>query len=277
VELARSALAVVIAGFVALGACSSGKSRVVEDAKSVQPPIVRDAGVVAPTTGYRVDAPSFAKGDVQIRVEWHDVPAVARAPEGRTSCGTPHQAAVAPTTTWGIPDAIVMIDVDHGKPLAEPEARVVSTGCAVTPRVVLAAKTLLVASVADKPTQLSLIRTAPARPLGGAATANPAAARAIDLPIAGHEVAAALEPDSIFTLGGDPKDADPATIVVPSTPYYAITEANGQVIGRDIPVGSFPVVALLPARGGQPARIQRGMVTIVAGGLAEVTVDLTNQ
>jgi hypothetical protein len=276
VGLSRHAVAGVT-GLLAIAACSSGKPHVVEDAKSVQPP-ARDAAVVAPTGPYRAVSSEFAKGDVQIRVEWHDVPTVARANEGRTACGTPRAPTVAPTTTWGIPEAIVMIDVDHGKPLAEPDApesRVVLASCALTPRVVIAGKTLHVASTASEPARLALTRMSSARPLG-AAGAPDASARAIQLPIAGHEVAVTLEPDSSYVLAGDPKDADAATILVPPTPYYAVTEANGQVVVRDVPVGSYPVVALLPARSGQPARMQRGMVTVVAGGLAETTVDLTN-
>src|ERR1043165_878967 len=55
--------------------------------------------------------PPTGNGDVQLRVEWKDVPIEARASAGRTPCNTPRAPSVAPTTTWGAPDIVVMIDV----------------------------------------------------------------------------------------------------------------------------------------------------------------------
>ena len=80
---------------VALAACSSGRAKAVEDARTAAHP--------EPTPKPASDAPAIVSGagDVQIRVEWHDVPAVVRASPGRTMCGTALAAAVAPTTTWG--------------------------------------------------------------------------------------------------------------------------------------------------------------------------------
>ena len=96
-------------------------------------------------------------------------------------------------------------------------------------------------------------------------------AHSIQLPVVGHEVSLRLRPDAVTSIEAA---EDVAIVVTPAQPYYAITEANGQVILRDVPVGTFEVRALLPARGGQAARVARGTVTVVAGGLAEVTLSL---
>jgi hypothetical protein len=260
----RCALIVLIV----LAACSSGAPRSAEDhAGSAAPP--KTAPAPAPVGPYRAETAAFAKGDVQVRVEWPNVPIAARASPGRTACGTASAAAVAPTTTWGIPDAFVAIDVDRGKPLAEPTARVVLADCALSPRAVIAGASLVVASEVDQPASLTIARAGSARPL---APADGSGALPIDLPIAGHAVAVPLAADAIYTLAGS--GVEPAWIVTASQPYVAVTEASGQVVLRDVPVGTFQVEALLPARAGQPARFGHASVTVAANALADVTVEL---
>lgn len=259
----------------ACAACSgrgATKPRVVEDAPVVAKPVV-------PAGPYKVDA-TFDKGDVQIRVEWKDVPVEARAAPGRTACGTAKVAAVAPTTTWGIPDVVVMIDANHGKAMsgsgsgsgreAESRSRIVFEHCALSPRIAIVESPLIIASAMDAPAKLTFAKLAPARPLVAPAAPAPQGT-SIQLPIAGHEASVALEPDSITELRSD---EDSAIAIVAPTPYYAITEANGQVILRDVPVGTFEISVWLPARAGQPARIARGKVTVTSGALAEITLSL---
>ena len=261
-----------------LAACSGSgakKPRVIEDAAAAKP--------VVPAGPYKVDA-TFDKGDVQIRVEWKDVPVEARASAGRTACGTAKVAAVAPTTTWGIPDVVVMIDTNHGKPMTPPASgsgsttatasasgsRIILEHCALSPRVALVDSPLIVASAMDAPASLTVAKLGAARPL--AIPLAPASKPVtIMLPIAGHEAAVALDADSISELRSDD---DAAIAVVPPTPYYAVTEASGQVVLRDVPVGTFEIAAWLPARAGQSARAARGKVTVTAGALAEVTLTL---
>jgi hypothetical protein len=248
-----------------LAACSS-KAHAVEDAKSAKP---RDAAVMVPSGPYRTET-SFPKGDVQIRVEWHDVPTVARASAGRTPCGTARAPSVSPTTTWGIPDALVMIDLDHGKAPVDPQARVVLEHCELSPRIALAGTAVTIASAMEAPVQVSLGGGQPARPLD----APPAKTQplAIQLPVIGHAVTAPLELGTIYTIT-TPDSA--ALVVAAPTPYYAVTEPTGQVVLRDVPVGTFAVAALVPARAGQPARTGKATVTVTADALAEVTIDVT--
>jgi hypothetical protein len=252
---------------IAVAACSGGgakKPRVVEDAPAVA------AKPVLPAGPYKVDA-TFDKGDVQIRVEWKDVPVEARASAGRTACGTGKPAAVAPTTTWGIPDVVVMIDANHGKAMTASEGtRIVLEHCALAPKVAIVESPVLVASAMDAPVKLTAAKLGAARPLA-ISTAVAPAGTSVQLPIAGHEAALALDADSINELRSD---EDSAIAIVAPTPYYAITEANGQVVLRDVPVGTFEIAAWLPARAGQPARAAHGKVTVTAGALAEVTLSL---
>jgi hypothetical protein len=247
-------------------ACSGGKPKAVEDARKTGEGAPRDAAPLAP---YRVDADAKV-GDVQIRVEWRNVPVVARSSPERTSCGTPRAPSVAPTTTWGIPEVFVSIEVDHGKPLAPGRARVVLDPCALAPRVAVAGTTLALASAADAPAAVEL-GTHSLLPLGNAAIGG--TPTKIYLPVAGHEVEAPLEAGAVYVVAAS--GTDPAYVVAAKTPYVAITEATGHVVIRDVPIGTHPVRAWLPERGRQPARSAAGTVTVGEGALAEVTVDLT--
>ena len=263
----------------ACAACSGGgakKPHVIEDAPAVAKAPVAP---VVPAGPYKVDD-KFDKGDAQIRVEWKDTPVEARASSGRTACGTARAAAVAPTTTWGIPDVVVMIEVNHGKaPVGAGTgsgsgstagaSRVVLEHCALSPRVAIVESPWIIASAMDAPAKVTIGRLGAARAL--AIPAGAAKASTILLPVAGHEAAVSLDPDSIAELKSDD---DSAIAVVAPTPYYAVTEANGQVVLRDVPVGTFDVAAWLPARAGQAARAAHGKITVTAGSLAEVTLSL---
>jgi hypothetical protein len=258
-EVNRPAFIVLVV-LVVLVACSSGKPHAIEDVPAGSASFGSAAIALTPIShgAYRAESAEFAKGDVQVRVEWKDTPTVARASPGRTTCGTPRAPAVAPTTTWGIPEAIVWIDVDHGKPLVDAKPRIVLEHCALAPRVALAGASMVVASAADAPAQVALET--------GSATLP------IELPVAGHSVEVPLTAGSTYELVG--RAAEPAWIVAAPQPYYAITEASGQVMLRDVPVGTFAVRALVPARGGEVARSGHGTVTVAGGSATEVTVVL---
>jgi len=217
---------------VALAACSGGKPKVAtsEDAKPVVHPgdaaTVRDAAPIPP-----------GKGDVSIRVEWHDVPVEARA-------GKPCGPDVSPTTTWGIPDAVVAL---AGSAASSPAAvgRVVVGRC-ITPRVQIASETLAIASGLQQPTALSFDD------------------KPVLLPIAGHEVTASLAPGRHELVEGD------AHAWVVTEPLAAITDGSGVAILRDVPTGVYPVTAWLPSAN----RSAKGEVTVTPGALAEVTLQL---
>ena len=241
-------------------ACSSRAAKPAAEEHHAGPPPVPHDATLGPDD-------AAGKGDVQIRVEWHDVPAIARSSPGRTPCGTARAAAVAPTTTWGIPDAFVVLDLAGAPPEAVP--RLVLDKCAVVPRAVVAGKRLELASEADGPAQLALKKRGELRDPAALVDGTP---RTIELPIAGHTVAVDLEPGGLYELA--PPDGDGAWIVAAPQPFVAVTEASGQVVLRDVPTGHYAVTAWLPPRAGQPARTGHAEAAVTAGALAEVTVDL---
>lgn len=241
-----------------LAACSGSKSRP-EDARHVVHEAPRDAAVA-------IDAPATGDGDVQIRVEWPNTPVVARTSPGRTACGTAKAASVAPSVTWGVPDVFVMLDLPGKAP--SHDARIRLQDCVLSPRVAVTGSALTLESGALEPAKLALHQVGKL-PFGGDLTD---AARTVYLPIAGHEVVATLEPGALYRVDNDDSAA---WIVAADRPFLAITEASGQVILRDVPVGTYPVTAWLPPRGDQPAKIAHGNVTVTAGDLAEVTLDLS--
>ncbi|HTR54882.1 MAG TPA: hypothetical protein VMJ10_29540 [Kofleriaceae bacterium] len=241
---ARVACTIVIVG------CSSGAQKQVEPERHAEPVAARDADAtnVAPGTG-----------DVQIRVEWHAVPIELRRSPARTPCGTAAAPAVAPTTTWGVPDAFVAIDAAGAPP--STVARVVLERCALAPHAVVTGERVAVTTTADAPVALTIEDAA-----GGHA-------RAIQLPIAGHEVDVPVQRGATYRLSAP--DGDTAWIAAAAGPFVAVTEANGQATLRDVPVGRHAVVARLFVRGDKTPRTARGEVDVVAGALAEVTLDIS--
>ncbi len=245
---------------VALAACSSSKPRIPEDAKRATP--ASDAAIAAPA-----DAPAAPKppsGDVQVRVEWKNVPPAARSSPGKTGCGTPRTSAVAPTTTWGIPDAVVIVE---GAPGVLGETHVRLADCALSPRIAIG-NALVVDSASDKPAKLMLSQRARASDLR-VEIKSAIPPRTIQLPVAGHAVRASLAEDAVFELASD--KGDPAWVVAAQA---AVTDPSGVVLVRDVPPGVHAVRAWLPPRGDQPARHAAGQVAVVDGDLAELTLQL---
>src|SRR5690606_14172736 len=95
--------------------------------------------------------------------------------------------------------------------------------------------------------------------------------RTIQLPVAGHAVAAALDPGAIYALATDAKDPELAWIVAASA---TVTDASGVAVVKDVAPGVHAVRAWLPPRAGRPARYAAGKVTVAAGELAELTLKL---
>ena len=183
---------------------------------------------------------------------------------GRTPCNTPRAASLAPTTTWGIPDAFVIVEGVRATPT---EARIVLADCAFRPRLA-AATTLVLESACDQPCKVTLIKYGNLSNLG---ELRPGDVRVIQLPIAGHAVTIPLDANGIYQLATDSKDPETAWIVAAPA---VVTEASGQITIRQLATGSHGVRAWLPARGNQPARMAGGTATVVPGELSEITIDL---
>lgn len=260
-----------LAVMLALVACSSrGKGKAVEDAGRT-PGKPTDASAPSPSVAvvrdYRVDADAKT-GDVKITIEWKDTPKAVRAPGPATKCGTPRTPAVAPTTLWGVPDVLVLVDVDHGKAFDPPPVRIALEECSFSPRAVVAGSALALVSAMPEPTTISLQELA--RPLGGEPLATKP--RTIQLPIAGHEAVAALAPNTVYAVAFGTDDI--AAVISATHPYVGVTESSGATLLRGVPIGTHPVRAYLPARNGADARSIASTVTVTEGALAEVTLDL---
>ncbi len=252
------------AGAASLAAACSGKPRTDEATPAAA--VRSEAGAsdaaspldAAPATGAAVSG----AGDLQIRVEWRDVPVVARTSPGRTPCHTPRTPSVSPSTTWGIPDVLVIVDGATGTP---GEARITFADCGLSPRIAIGS-TLAITSAADRPAQLTLRNRGP---LAALVAGEP---RAVLLPIAGHTATTALDAGAIYAL--ETAGADPETAFVAAIPGAHITDASGQLTVRGLAAGPHAVTAWLPPRAGQPARIGRGTATVTSSELAELTVTL---
>jgi hypothetical protein len=219
-----------------LAACSGAKTK--EDAKPVVVQHPADAA-----RAVDVAPPPPGKGDVSIRVEWHDVPLEARK---LGACG----ADVSPTTTWGIPDTVVTLAGSGAPPPHAP--RIVFDNC-FSPRVALASETFTLASVIPQPASVTV-------------TPETGSALAVQLPIAGHEVEVPVAPGTTRIEGA----ASRAWVIVPKTPYAALTDASGVATLRDVPSGIYPVAAYSPASG----KSAKGEITVMPGQLAELTLQL---
>lgn len=242
---------------LAFAACS-GKPRPEEATHSV--PVRGDAAAPADAA----DAHP-ATGDLQIRVEWPDVPVAARSSPGRTPCHTPRTPSVAPTTTWGVPDALVIVD---GTIPLVAGAHVTLADCTITPHLAVGTS-LAITSAADRPATLVLRKRGTVATLGQLEAGEPVP---VMLPIAGHTVTAALDAGAIYSL--ETADADPEIAFIAAVPSGYVTDAAGQIIARDLAAGPHAVTAWFPPRAGQPARIGRGTATVAAGELAQLTVTL---
>ncbi len=245
-------------------ACSGTTQKPPEDARRVTAP--GDGAGAADAAAARPDAaPAHVTGDLQIRVEWVDVPGAARSSPGTTACGTARAPAVAPTTTWGIPDVVVFVD---NAPIALGPAHVRLADCALVPRVAVGS-TLVVDSAADRPARLTISDRGLASDPD--AKHERSAPRTIALPIAGHAVTMPLDRGVVYELATEGKHAETSWVIAAPA---AITDASGGVMIDDVPPGSYTVRAWLPPRSGQRALSAMGTLTVGAGELAALTLQL---
>jgi hypothetical protein len=241
-----------------LAACSSNKPRTGDDATHVPPP-PRDAAI-APDAPAPVPSSTAKTGDLQVRVEWRDVPIPMRASPGRTACKTPRLPAVAPTTTWGVPEVLVVVE---GATIPSTSSRIVLADCALAPRIV-ASTSVVVESATDRPAMLALAKRGDLASIDKLEKGTP---RSVQLPIAGHAVALPLDASGIYELA-----ADTETAWIVAAPNAGVTEANGALLVRDLAPGSYAVTAWLPPRAGAPAKLVKGSATVVAGDLVDLTL-----
>jgi hypothetical protein len=251
-----------------VAACSGGSAThpVTGDDARGSAVAARDGGSAAGPASGSATATTGGPGELDVTVTWKDTPHPARASPGRSTCGTARLAAVAPTTMWGIPDVVVFVD---GATVTLGEVRVVVADCAIAPRVAVGDK-LVLASQAKEPKALGIAAFGlepeaidGTKPKDGTPALVP-----VMLPIAGHEVVRALDA-GIHQVSGE---GDGAWVV--ARPNAIVTDAAGQAVFKDVPAGPHTVVAWLPARGDQPAKLVTAKATVAAGAPVELTIDL---
>ncbi len=253
--VARASLLVVVA------ACSSNKPRANDDAV-VTAPHHADAAPAPDAPA----VPTATTGDLQIRVEWRDVPVAVRASPGRTPCKTARAPAVAPTTTWGIPDVLVVVDGATLPPRGDPGwTSITLADCTLAPRLV-AASAVALESAVDRPATVTFAKRGEWPAFDKLAKPAP---RTIQLPIAGHTVTLPLDDKGIYELA-----AGDETAWIVASPSAGVTEPNGQLLVKDLAPGKYAITAWLPPRAGAAAKSAKGTATVVAGDLADLTLVL---
>src|SRR5262249_42212189 len=137
-----------------LGACS-GKPRPEEAAR---PPAAGDAapGDAAGDAAAHPPGPPRTTRHLPAPVERPDGPGTApRPPRGPPRRPPPAPPGAPRTTTWGIPDALVLVEGAPRAGAPPSAARVTLADCALTPRIAAGAA-LAITSAVDRPTRLVL-------------------------------------------------------------------------------------------------------------------------
>jgi hypothetical protein len=226
-------------------ACSGSKAKsktTLDDAPKPVAVRTADAAVAHEATQSSGSSGAPGKGDASIRVEWHDVPIALRQPG---PCGPP----LSPTTTWGIPDTVVIVDATGTAP---PRAPRLTLDRCLRPPVQIATDTVTIASARPEPATVTV-------------THEGSAAVPVELPIAGHAVLVPVQAGrTTLAVGSD------QAWVVTAGAFAAVTDGSGVAVLRELPTGTYAVSAWSPASG----RSARGEITVVAGQLAEVTLQL---
>lgn len=249
-------------------------SKVATDSIASAPTSAPAAPVTAWALGYRVDAAAAeAGGAVRVFVRWPDIPAARRASPGEDGCGAPRRASAEVDELWGVAEVAVALELDHGKALLDaPPARLEATPCALAPRLAVAmpGQELVLGAAAPASVHVRVERRA-WKSLGTPGTGL--GATEVALPWLGHAVsvrAPTAETWLITPVGG--AHPEPALVLWPPHPYYAVTDGDGLAVLRAVPAGEHVVHAYLPARGGARAHAFTGKVKVEPGGTAELVL-----
>lgn len=275
------ALALLFLLGFALAACGSNKKSASHAAArdggdaavatTVPAPPATPAGTAAPYHLAPADGDGgvVGAGSLAVQVTWSDPPAKLLRSPGLNACGERVAPPVSVHTLNGLRDAVVTIEgIAAG--MAPPPARtaeVAASGCALSPRVQVASR--IGATLAVRTDDLVRHRVVLERQGKGAAEA----VATLPMPLAGQRYQLPLdEPGTVHaTLDGDASDS---WIVVPRTPYVAVTDDKGRVRFDGVPPGTYQVAAWHPPveRGGAPV-VARGSATIAAGEVAKLELE----
>ena len=221
---------------------------------------------------------------------WRDPPADQVRSPGANACGGPAPAPLPVRGPGVVEGAVVRLEgVTGGRPFGRPDAAELSLrDCELEPAVQTVtrpgAHLALVNQQQRRRAQLTLDWLPPsgtppsAAQAGGRSPAGQAAALHVaDVPLVlvGQRVDLTLDHPGVVRILGDGDPDAPAYVVVPATPYVAVTSASGRVSFAEVPPGHYQVeVWLAPARRGADAIERRAAVEVKAGQTATAEVSL---
>jgi hypothetical protein len=95
------------------------------------------------------------------------------------------------------------------------------------------------------------------------------------MPLVGQRFATTLASAGVFRLSTAADPDDPAWVVVPPHPYYALTDRRGEAVLTDVPAGRYQLVVWhRPFAAGEPPRTVKQPVVVDSGSPATVTVSM---
>ncbi|HUQ03837.1 MAG TPA: hypothetical protein VM261_15175 [Kofleriaceae bacterium] len=214
------------------------------------------------------------KGSLTVKVLWPTAPAAVRASPGYTSCHTPRRARARIGTLHGVAGAMVVLDgIPAGKaaPGAKP-LRLTMRDCAIDPVASLARLGgSLEIQTQDVAHSITVVRVG--KPwLEDDIKLAPVTLASTQLPVLGHTVSVALQEPGAIQVAMDGAADDAAWVLVPPHHYAGVTDDVGALGLRDVPPGSYTLVAWLPPAAGFPEQRAVANVVIKAGEDAEATL-----
>lgn len=279
-----SSLAVVVLMAFAtahLAACGSksAPNDKVDDGGDVGKAAVLDAG---PTTPQGAAAPYLladmdadggvvGAGTIEATVSWLSAPASARGSAGRNACGERRRPGVSIHTLGGVRGAVVRLGgIDRGRaPDPGTVVELAVRDCFVGPAAVRAPRlgaTLAVINDDERRHEVLIEHL-------GDGTGTPSQIARFTLPVIGHRVELPLDEPGIVRASSTADPTDHSFVVVPGTPYVAVTGDKGVATFEQVPAGTYQLAVWHPpvVAGDEPF-VRTAEVTVVAGETAEVTL-----
>ncbi len=235
-------------------------------------------GVAAPYVLAATDADGGVGGaSLTVKVLWPTATAAVRASPGYTACHTPRRARARVGTLHGVAGAMVVLDVGAGKaPPPVAAIRVTVRDCASTPAALAAPRLGSTLEIQSQDVAHEVFVERTGKPwLEDDILLAPVTLARTHLPVIGHTVAVPLDEAGAIRVVTDGAADDATWVLAPPHPYAGVTDDEGAILLRDVPAGTFTIVAWLPPAGGQPAQRATASVTIAAGADADASVTFT--
>ncbi|OGR89353.1 MAG: hypothetical protein A2992_08100 [Elusimicrobia bacterium RIFCSPLOWO2_01_FULL_59_12] len=156
------------------------------------------------------------------------------ANQGDARCprGIPQDHLIVKQETRGIQNALVILDIERGKPLPLVKVQLDNKGCRFVPRI----------QWAPRHGSLQLVNSDPA-PHNVHAYREDTTVFSVDLPVGGSPVRRPLVASGLHKINCDYHLWTRAWVYVSEHPYVAVTDAEGRFELTDIPPGTYTLRA----------------------------------